>query len=352
MPLPKLKTRLARVAAYASRGAGALPGPAAISVETTVRCNLRCPMCPRTGGGYPQADMPGDLLYPLLEEHAALGGDYIYLYGLGEPFMDPRLFDILQRCRALGLGTIVSTNATFLDRERRRRLLEVGCDHLICSLDADTRPTYERYRPGGDFDRVVEDVASLGREKARARSPMHLTVQLVRMKGNQAEEAAFLRRWQRAEGVDAARLKEEELGFTELGLVPADGHRRVNPCHILWRGPLIVRWDGAVHPCHPFAATEAPIGDLRRASLEEIWRGEAMAALRGLHAAGRHAEHPRCASCPIARPRLPFILGALAVDGIAAQRLIPVAERWAARTRGLFQEDRRPGAAGGGGDGG
>lgn len=352
--MPKdLLPRLRRAHAWLRRRASDLPGPAALSVETTVRCNLRCPMCPRTGQGYPMADMPEEILWPLLSEHAALGGDYVYLYGLGEPLMDPRIFAVLERCRALGLGTIVSTNGTFLDEGRRRSLLEVGCDHLIVSIDAVRDETYQTYRPGGRLREVEAGVEALAREKRAAGVRMDLVVQLVRLKGNRGEEEDFVQRWMGVPGVDSVRLKEEELGFEALGHVLADGYRRENPCHILWRGPLIVRWTGDVYPCHPFANGEAAVGSLRDHSLEALWRGPELTRLRQLHAEGRGAEVPRCAHCPITRPRAPVVVGAMALKGTTTQRLIPVAERLAARGRLAFAEGRLssepdPGAPSGG----
>ena len=76
-----------------------LPGPNGISIETTVRCNLSCPMCPRTGGGYPQQDMDEAILWPVLDDWARLGGDFVFLYGLGEPLLDGRIFDVIRRCQ-------------------------------------------------------------------------------------------------------------------------------------------------------------------------------------------------------------------------------------------------------------
>src|SRR5262245_41288225 len=106
MPTFAHRARLMR--GYLRGDAHMASGPLEINLETTVRCNLLCPMCPRTGGGYPNADLPDDMLYSALDQAAVLGADSVLLFGLGEPFMDRRIFDILRYCRTRGLGTTIS----------------------------------------------------------------------------------------------------------------------------------------------------------------------------------------------------------------------------------------------------
>lgn len=318
------------MARYVARSPRVPPGPSLIAVETTVRCNLRCPMCPRTGAGLPAEDMADALLWPLLEEHAALGGDLVWLNGLGEPLLDPRLFDVLDRCASLGLSTVVATNATLLDEARRRALLDTPIDHVIASVDGATAATYARYRPGGRLAEVEANVEALAALKRARRHRGTLTVQMVRMAGTVPEERAFRRRWRAVPGVDAVRLKEEEFGrdgFATDASYVTGAASRTNPCRILWMGPVIVRWNGDVAACHPRAAGGLLLGNLRERSLGELWAGPEAERLRALHRVDRAATDAACARCPVARPRLPFLLAGMAVRGATMQRLVPWAER-------------------------
>lgn len=339
--MPRNPLKRARLIGEYVTGAHRVATPSALMIETTVRCNLLCPMCPRTGAGYPNEDLPDEMLWPLLEDFAALGGDHVYLYGLGEPFMDARIFDLLARCRDLGLGTVLSSNATFLDAERRARLLDVGCDHLILGLDGASEETYRIYRKGGRYDRVIEHITSLAAEKTARGGGPTIVVQFIRMKHNRHETQAFLDRWGHVEGIDEVRIKDEDIGLPEHRTYESGADQRFNPCHILWRGPMIVRYNGDVFPCYHIADQGSPLGNLRDASLEDLWNGPEMQRLRELHADRRHASEPLCATCPCTRPRLPFILGAMAVRGTTSRRLVPVAERLALRLPGIFQEPRK-----------
>ncbi len=339
--LRSLTTRGKLIHAYVTAKTHAVPGPTALMIETTVRCNLLCPMCPRTGADYPNEDLPDALLWPLIEDFARLGGDHVYLYGLGEPFLDGRITDLLAACRRLGVATVLSSNGTLLNAERRARLLDAGgADHLIVGIDGVTAETYARYRTGGQLHKVVANVQALAMEKRLRKSAMVLVVQLIRMRHNAHEVDAFMRFWSAVPGVDEVRVKTEDIGLPEHRVVEPDGHLRQNPCHLLWRGPLLVRWDGRVYPCYHIAGNGEPIGDLHTTSLAALWDSEPMRRLRGLHVAGRSAEHPQCATCPAIRPRQPFVVGAMALRGTTVRRIVPWFEKAAARVPWAFSERR------------
>ncbi len=305
-----------------------------------MRCNLRCPMCPRTGARLPAEDLPSELLFDVLAQHAALGGDLVYLYGLGEPLLDARLPEILAACRRLGLASVLSTNGTLLDGPRATALLDAPPDHLIVSIDAVSQDTYARVRVGGELAAVEANVrayaaARVGRP---AHGDTHLVVQFVRLRDNLHEAPAFLERWRGTPGIDGVRLKDEDIGLPEQRLRELAGDRRANPCHLLWRGPLVVRWNGDVFPCYHKAPREAPLGNLRVRSLAELWASAELVHLRRLHAEGRSGQDPSCAGCPAVRPRLPVVVGAMALSGRAQRRLIPLAERAALAVPGWFRE--------------
>lgn len=330
--------RLGLARAWLGGTTSAVPGPTGLLLETTVRCNLRCPMCPRTLTGYPAEDLPDALLSPTLEAHAALGGDHVFLYGLGEPLLDRRIFRAVRHARGLGLTTILSTNGTLLDEDRREALLDSGCDHVLVSLDAATAATYAVTRPGGDFDLTVSRVQALAAEKARRRSRIQLVVQLVRLAANLHEQASFVRRWSSVAGVDQVRLKDEDIGLPGQALQAPDGLARRNPCHHLWRGPLVVRWNGDVFPCYHHAGHGRPLGNLARMSLLELWDHPELVRLREQHAAQQPGRDPLCATCPAVRPRRAMVLGAIVAGPRTTRRVLPVVERLALRRPHLLKE--------------
>ncbi|MBT9555834.1 MAG: radical SAM protein [Myxococcales bacterium] len=339
--MPRLLSDRARLIASYLRGATTnIPGPSALMIETTVRCNLLCPMCPRTGAGYPNADLPDDLLWPLLEDHARLGGDHVYLYGLGEPLMDARIWRILARARELKLGTVLSSNGTLLTPKRRAELLDNAPDHLLVGIDGASAETYEYYRKGGDYEKVVRNVRALAAEKAARKSPMTLVVQFIEMAKNRHETAAFMKAWRGLPGVDDVRVKDEDIGLPEHRTYGLSGERRDAPCHFLWRGAMLVRYTGDVYPCYHFGSVSEPIGNLRNESLEALWNGPALQRLRALHVARRAGDDPACATCPAPRPKMATVAAAMSLRGTTVRKLVPIAEHLGRLVPGLFTERR------------
>src|SRR5919107_5928266 len=78
------------------RGKAKLSGlPVEYIVETTAKCNLYCPMCPRETHKQPKEDMP-DAIFSRLVRESGSSAEHMMLIGLGEPFLDPKLFDRIE----------------------------------------------------------------------------------------------------------------------------------------------------------------------------------------------------------------------------------------------------------------
>ena len=88
--------------------------PVEYIVETTAKCNLYCPMCPRETHPQPKADMTDEVFERLVSESGTTA-EHMMLIGLGEPFLDPRIFERIEFCHRHSISTLLSTNGTFLD---------------------------------------------------------------------------------------------------------------------------------------------------------------------------------------------------------------------------------------------
>src|SRR3984893_7521015 len=162
--------------------------PVEYIVETTAKCNLYCPMCPRETHKQPKADMAGENFDGLVRE-AGESAEHMMLIGLGEPFMDRKIFDRIEYCERHNISTLLSTNGTFLDEAASRKLLATRLEHLTLSFDGATRESYEFYRKGARFEKVRDNFVRFARLKKESNSKMQLVVQMVRMSRNQDEVA-------------------------------------------------------------------------------------------------------------------------------------------------------------------
>jgi radical SAM protein with 4Fe4S-binding SPASM domain len=300
--------------------------PVEYIVETTAKCNLYCPMCPRETHPQPKSDMT-DATFERLVTEAGATAEHMMLIGLGEPFMDPHIFERIEFCHRHSISTLLSTNGTFLDEKLSARVLDSPLEQITLSFDGAKKETFEFYRKGAKFEKVRDNFVRFARMKKERGSRLQVVVQMVKMDGNAGEVDEFLRFWGTVPGVDQLRIKADETNLMR----PDAGHAGdewKHPCHYLWRGPVYVKENGDVYPCcQSYMLDGKPLGAIGREPLTQIWNGPAMQEMRRLHAAGRGGEVDICARCCTTIPHPALVAGSLVLHGKTVRRLLPVVER-------------------------
>lgn len=341
----KLQNRLSIAASYFRRRAVLRGGPIEVTLESTAKCNLYCPMCPRHIYTFDDENMDMDLYRKIVADCKDYV-EFVWPYGIGEPMIHPRIFDMIRVTRDAGVRTGMSTNATLLDDERAEMMLDSGLDYVILAFDGASKETYEKYRTGADFDKTRENILNFLRKKLERKSPIFTVLQMVLLRDNQVEVDAYRRLWD-IQGVDEVRFKRDEVQIdgSRSDDSRLEGQRR-NPCHLLWRGPLYVRYDGKAFPCC-YMYDEEPIGDLREQSVMEVWNSSAMVGLREAHISGDLSAYPLCQTCQASRPDLPAFYGSLMVDGLTVRKAVPVLEKLSRfyRFGGIFEKKQPAGLA-------
>jgi MoaA/NifB/PqqE/SkfB family radical SAM enzyme len=284
-------------------------------------------MCPRYVYEFDNENMDLDLYRKIIEDcrdHV----EFVWPYGVGEPLIHPRIFEMIRITRKAGIRAGLSTNATLLDDTRADQLLDSGLDYLILAFDGATRRTYETYRVGASFEQSRRNIVDFLRKKQARHSPMHVVVQMVVLKENRDEIESFRKLWTMP-GLDEVRFKRDEVQL-EGSRIPGDAFRarRRNPCYLLWRGPMYVSYDGRAHPCCQMY-DQPPVGDLKTQSVSEVWNSTGMVRLREAHLAGDLEDYPRCTTCQAARPSLPAFYGSLAFSSLRVRKVVPALEKLA-----------------------
>lgn len=298
--------------------------PVEYIVETTAKCNLYCPMCPRETHKQPKADMEDDIFNRLVQE-SGRSAEHMMLIGLGEPFMDRKIFDRIEHCERHNISTLLSTNGTFLNEATSRKLLATRLEHLTLSFDGATKESYEYYRKGARFEKVRDNFVRFARLKHESKSKMQLVVQMVRMSRNKDEVDDFLSFWRAIPGIDQVRIKEDETNLFKLGHNAEDWK---HPCHYLWRGPMYVKQNGDVYPCcQSYMLDGAPAGNIGNEPLLKIFNSPEMQRMRALHATKRGGEIEMCAKCCTTIPHPLLAAGSLILHGKTVRKLLPFMER-------------------------
>jgi radical SAM protein with 4Fe4S-binding SPASM domain len=325
---PKTRNRLALLKAYLSKNSYVPGWPLTLTIESTAKCNLACPMCMREKIYFPPRNMDISIFRKIIDE----GKDYLEFavpYGAGEPLLNPQIFDMIAHCTSLGIPTGISTNGTVLSEDYSRRLIEAGLAYITFAFDSTRREIFEAYRKGADFEKVRTNILGFLQVKKRMRSRIFCIVQMVALKDNQDEGHALTRMW-KIEGIDSVRIKKDEV-HNEGSAIPGnnlDRPPRRHPCYLLWRGPMYIHYDGTVFPCC-YTYPEEALGNVKRSSLRQIWNSEKIVRMREAHIRGDLQNYSACRNCPAARPRFPAMLGSFLINTHTVLKLVPFFERMA-----------------------
>jgi len=197
------------------RPATATEPPRTLYLESTNRCDSRCRTCVRTFRTLePPADLTLARAQAIVEPLSGL--ERVVLHGIGEPLLNPEIFDIVAWLKTRVPHVLFNSDAIGLTAERARRLIACGLDELRVSMDAATPETYRRLRGVDRFARVtanVERLIALQRALAAARPRVSLWFTATRL--NVEELPAFVAL---AAALGAPEVYVQRLVFNGLGL--------------------------------------------------------------------------------------------------------------------------------------
>ena len=230
------------------------------------------------------------------------------LFGLGEPLLDPHLFDRIQYARSKGFRSIgISTNADPLNGERRRRLLESGIDTVIFSIDGTDGQTHEAIRVNTHFDRVVSNCLETIRMRNDGGYGTRFVIRFIRQPGNYDQWERFQEFWLAVISPDKNDFITKYDAHTWGGKVATKaevlkGHIDVSvermPCHHL--NNLIILSDGSVPLCsEDWLDSPFRLGNVRDQHPMEIFNSRKFDRIRAVHAEGRKNAIPICRECTV-----------------------------------------------------
>jgi MoaA/NifB/PqqE/SkfB family radical SAM enzyme len=133
---------------------------AKVYVEPTSRCNLTCRTCIRNAWDETQGDMSKETFANLLRGIAALDPlPTVFFGGFGEPLAHPRIVEMVQQVKALGVPKVeLITNGCLLDESMSRWLIEAGLDEIWVSLDGIRPESYSDVRLGALLPEVLDNL--------------------------------------------------------------------------------------------------------------------------------------------------------------------------------------------------
>ena len=108
--------------------------PQQVQVEITNRCNMDCPMCQREDLGIELEHMSWTHFTTVVDK---LGQhEDITLTGWGEPFIHPRVFDMIAFCKKRGHKVMITSNGLFTKPSMVDDILKSDVDTITFSIDS------------------------------------------------------------------------------------------------------------------------------------------------------------------------------------------------------------------------
>jgi|RhiMetdeSRZDD1v2_1073273.scaffolds.fasta_scaffold244678_2 MoaA/NifB/PqqE/SkfB family radical SAM enzyme len=245
-----------------------------IRLETSSKCQLKCPACP-TAKGFNRTGVVGwgDLTLEAFERFVRVNPHicHIEISNWGEIFLNPELSAILKHAHESGIELTADNGVNFnsVRENTLEALVKYRVRRLTVAIDGATRESYREYRKGGDFDRVISNIRKLNDYKRRYKSRYPILTWQFVIFGHNEHELAEARSMARSLGMHFATklnvegwgeqyspVKDRERVRSESGFGASSftefreryGRELLAPCQDLWLRPQ-VNWDGKLLGC-------------------------------------------------------------------------------------------------------
>ncbi len=317
---------------------------AKIYIEPTDHCNIECVTCLRNAWDEKLGKMSPKTFEPIVEGLRELSPmPAVFFGGIGEPLFHPHLIEWVGRIKKeIGTRVEMISNATMLNEERARGLIDAGLDQLWVSIDGATPESYADVRLGAELPKVIENLARFQRMRKPSHFPKpEIGIAFVAMKRNINDLPAVLKLGRKLGAVNfsvsnilpCTETMQDDMLYTRtlrnITYMPSVWLPRLNlpkmdindvtreaffqaldsgfnvtfagnnlggandVCNFIESGSMSIGWDGNVSPCLPLLHTHYSylhrkprlsrrhvVGNVRQRSLNDLWNDSSYTAYR------------------------------------------------------------------------
>ena len=253
--------------------------PAHVHIETLARCNAACTFCPYPELNRKGAQMPTELVEKIIDDLTELPRRLPFQLSplkVNEPFLDPRLFDILRSCnqRLPNAGISLTSNGTPLTEKKIEELAQIENVISLCISMNDHRPQAYEATMKLPYERVLERLRMIHAKLENGQ--FNQSVILSRVGDGSTIDDQF-RKWVGQQFPRFGAIVMQRGGWlgqvdTHIGQVPNVG------C-IRWFEISIAATGSVAHCCMDGQA-QWPIGDVNEQHVLDIYNSPSYRNLR------------------------------------------------------------------------
>jgi MoaA/NifB/PqqE/SkfB family radical SAM enzyme len=278
--------------------------PVLVSVEFTNYCNLRCVYCNSPLNLRPHGCISREVFERLCQGVKQLGINRVRVVGNGEPTLHPEFPAFIRALAKATTYVSVLTNGQWNpSHETIEAMLDAPLGMVEVSVNGCDKQGYEQSRRGGDFERLIENLATLKCRRRTLRCPTITCVRLMLRPSERPVEKELTAFWKRH--VDFVlpqyifALKHSTYR-DDVYMSAHWEHDSFPQCSGPFKA-LGVEWDGNVPLCS-FSAQQIGypglvLGNIATESLGDLWHGSLMRQYRHGQQERDISKMPICKGC-------------------------------------------------------
>lgn len=148
-----------------------------IYIEPTNRCNLNCAFCARENMDRDYDMLDVESMKKTIDSLPQ--GSYITMTGNGEPTINVKLYEMITYASQKGMFVSLITNASLLNENNRKKLIESGVSRIQLSFQALDKKTNESLMQGSIFERELLNMLKLIRDIREKNAPIYISISRV-----------------------------------------------------------------------------------------------------------------------------------------------------------------------------
>jgi len=273
--------------------------PIHLDIESTYRCNLKCPFCARTfnnWGGPTEKDLDFSLYKKIVDEGSKNNLYSIKLSLRGEPLLHRKISEMVSYAKEKKIIDVYfNTNAVLLNEKIIYKLINARLDRISISFEGIDKEEYEKNRPPAKFENVLKNVKLLRsiKDSLNVKHPQ-IRVQTVLTPTMKKIFPKYVDFWKNfADEVSYLDMRKETPGYNHQGTIAKWC------CPFPWQR-MVVLCDWTIIPCllHGIGDfSKFTIGNAKNIDIKEAWLGEKMDRFRELNKSGQGHLLEACDQC-------------------------------------------------------